>query len=681
MPPSATALKLLLEHYDPENVELFGTARYKSIEDFYDELVSRKSFFVKRSGSIQRYVEPAVLKLKWKGHLLMMTHEIKEGKKFAIERNRFLGTKTIHGETWQQAIMRTVATELDLPEEPFLRSLKPSAYSEAECHALLEESMLSPTYPGIFSHYTTHLVEWEICEDCLNLYSDGFGLPVNPLKRVGNPYGSDFSTKAANGRRTLFWRWVPETEAVRLQAVMHMCEATIDERWAKHAFRKDGIVQFPPSQSALVILLLRCGIDVRSFGSGGHRTLHALWTELSSQESYLQMNAGRPLLVVEATFVRIRWRPHQQHGEEAPPWQILVQLRQEFNGMVTENHKLVSTRKLKEESWDESALRCVCEDLCLTRQQVKSMLSHRTRDTSEYTYYEGPGERLETPRYPGLPCLHRAHLVSYTLKEDITNSPYGRAILGLRQEDDDLGRWSNKMRSNSTADLSKILGKKQPYEMNSCEDIDPSWQLQPGRRLTTHPEVGKRIDFVWMKEEDTMSVVHGVDLWLEAKKQEDRHRISSILVGLEGSAPNYKSPFGMEHGADGGSNKVSALGGRKWRAFRANGALQIPSDENGMHVQITKQSFKDLVNLCELLDLVDPSLDLISEPGKVPSRELLNRRYAEKELFKQVLGGNGQQAKQSLERMKQYRKCHRTPAQVYRAMHRSPSQTRQRSKP
>ena len=42
-PPSAAALKMLIEHYDPVNANLYGTGSFKSIEAFRKELASGSS--------------------------------------------------------------------------------------------------------------------------------------------------------------------------------------------------------------------------------------------------------------------------------------------------------------------------------------------------------------------------------------------------------------------------------------------------------------------------------------------------------------------------------------------------------------------------------------------------------------------------------------------------------------
>ena len=68
-------------------------------------------------------------------------------------------------------------------------------------------------------------------------------------------------------------------------------------------------MQFPPTQTALRILLSRCGIDVDKFGTGQYRTLEDFWLDLTAKESLLQMSKGHPLRLANSTVVRVCWKP------------------------------------------------------------------------------------------------------------------------------------------------------------------------------------------------------------------------------------------------------------------------------------------------------------------------------------------------------------------------------------
>merc|ERR1712154_278579 len=109
-------------------------------------------------------------------------------------------------------------------------------------------------------------------------------------------------------------------------------------------------------------------------------------------------------------------------------------------------------------------------------------------------------------------------------------------------------------------------------------------------------------------------------MWTRAQKRQEYHKISSVLLGLEGSAPLTKSPFGGVHDSSGKSKDVSVTGGRKWRAYRANGALQIPADYGGMRVKITRDSFAELRDVSRIIDLRDPTLDIDLEGSRTQPR-------------------------------------------------------------
>merc|ERR1719453_2316578 len=129
---------------------------------------------------------------------------------------------------------------------------------------------------------------------------------------------------------------MPEVEARKLQHWVNLGELSADERWARVSFQKEGAVQYPPTEAALTILLQRCGIDVNRFGTCT-RSLNHLWRELTNQEGTLHMQAGQPLLAIEAILVKVKWK---RKGSDN--YEVLVQVREEHpDGRVNENRKLL----------------------------------------------------------------------------------------------------------------------------------------------------------------------------------------------------------------------------------------------------------------------------------------------------------------------------------------------------
>ncbi|CAJ1356292.1 unnamed protein product [Effrenium voratum] len=69
LPPSAAALKMLIEHYDPINAQLYGTGNFKSIEAFRKELSSGASLLARsHKGGLQRFCQPVILQLRFRDH-------------------------------------------------------------------------------------------------------------------------------------------------------------------------------------------------------------------------------------------------------------------------------------------------------------------------------------------------------------------------------------------------------------------------------------------------------------------------------------------------------------------------------------------------------------------------------------------------------------------------------------
>jgi len=675
VPPSPTALKLLLQYYDPLHVQLFGTAQFKSIEEFQKELSERKSFLLKRGTGVQRYVEPAVLQLWFKGHVLMLTHERADDKEYSVQKNTFLGARAMPDEPWVKAVMRTVVDELNLPEEKFILSLR----QDTENHRVVEETMVSPSYPGMFTFYRTHLVEWEIREDQMSTYID-HGLPIDTEKRVLNPHNSDFVTTKLGGKvpKRLFWNWVPEAEARRMQRFANMGEATADERWAKYAFQKEGIVQFPHTEAALELLFQRCGLDTTKFGQGAYKSMTDLWIELMNQDTYLQMVSGRPQRVVEMTYVKIRHREKSCY-----PWQVLVQTREEPPDSPPKTApSLVRTRKRKEETWDQSALRSCCERLVLSNSQVKSLLDHKPNDASAYTFYE---EAKESESYPGVSTVYRTHLVTYTLREHCFDySDHGRSLLGSEervdrttvldgmllkgfakrmkgeeslmvgesirdQADDGEGGFSQQLTPAGGLDMREFDVDDEVLGCHRCMKPGMGFEnylqgsLFPGRmvvRVAPAAAGYKRNVFMWYPI-GNLDGVRGASLWQEALKMEERVQVSSVLIGLEGSEPLCRSPFGVDHDPSGTSAAISALGGQKWRSYRSNAALQIPANEGGMRMKVDRRVFE------------------------VYPRDLLDQRFSEMEMFKALLAGSGVQAKRAVEQLQEHRLLHRPRGKIY----------------
>eukprot|EP00931_Biecheleriopsis_adriatica_P049678 TRINITY_DN28740_c0_g1_i1.p1 TRINITY_DN28740_c0_g1~~TRINITY_DN28740_c0_g1_i1.p1 ORF type:complete len:1780 (+),score=334.12 TRINITY_DN28740_c0_g1_i1:386-5341(+) len=659
-PPSPIALRMLLEHHDPLSARLYGTGTFKTIESFFDELTSGLSILVRSSkGGLQRFCQPVVLQLQHQGRILMKMGECVEGSDAPVAKPSFAVISAGLQESWRKSVSRILKNELCVEDEDaFLETLTETAKRD-DCLTILTEYANSPSYPGMPSKYRTHMVCWDVRDEkTAALTESGLFFPPDLMRVEAGTTSSTFSQTLSQYSSTsserqekipfrwhfitlkrrgnkgplrkakkLYWRWVPTFEAMKLQRFVNMGEATADERWAKYAFQKEGVVQFPPTETALCILLRRCGIDLHKFGKDGYMSLKDFWLDLTSKESLLQMSGGQPLRLADSTVVRLKWKPY---GESA--YHVLVRETDK------KKRKLLTRRKLNGETWEESAMLCIEEDLSLQPHQSRSLL--RPGDKGHYTFME---ELTVSNKYPGIKCLYRTHLASFTVKEDTATYVTPRIEFGGHADEV----------SGATAEQSWIQGKHSSSSRMSRDGRGDSDDMR--RRSLEGLEARLRsINYVWVSEK-RLQGVKGADLWQRAADQKEKHHICSVLLGLEGTAPQMKSPFGVEHDGSGNKASISAMGNCKWSAYRLNNALQVPADQGGLRMKITRFMFEELRRKCEKLDLQEPSFDLVTEPGASRSREELDERHAEREFFKRILASNAVDAKEAVQWMVSHR--------------------------
>lgn len=128
----------------------------------------------------------------------------------------------------------------------------------------------------------------------------------------------------------------------------------------------------------------------------------------------------------------------------------------------------------------------------------------------------------------------------------------------------------------------------------------------------------------------------------------DSKKVSTVLIGLESTAPHKKSPLGQEHDALGTSNMTSALNNWKWCYYRKYNACQIPADLGAMRVNITKHSYTTLKEVIKALDLCDPARVLSRHSSRQRSREEVNTEAVEQELFQTILSATGKDARSAV---------------------------------
>jgi hypothetical protein len=120
----------------------------------------------------------------------------------------------------------------------------------------------------------------------------------------------------------------------------------------------------------------------------------------------------------------------------------------------------------------------------------------------------------------------------------------------------------------------------------------------------------------------------------------ETNHLSSILVGIENSAPHKENFFGGKHTAAAKNQDTSPFGTRKWKDYR-KGGQEVPADIGGMHVSVDETAFKSLQRLAKKVELSKP---MDGYKSGIEGNKLRD----EKDLFKELLQSSDQQADEVL---------------------------------
>jgi len=449
------------------------------------------------------------------------------------------------------------------------------------------------------------------------------------------------------------------------------------------------------------------------------RSLQSLFTELTVEQRYLRMSGGRPFRVAEPMYIRVRWR--LPRGNVDGPL-VLVQNEHEKRIIRTtkpaaEDWYKAAIRALSENLQVSQAQ--VRSALSHRPSDSSCYSSYEERkDSLLYpgipTLYRTHLVTYDLKEDPGPAFISLAFLAQTNYSADLeplpNRNPSSRFTLNWRSP-------SVKSRSSAFPDSPVVRSSSESPKVDKSSSrreaasplarrsagSSPSRQLANAlmtkkgsdafkspksttglpmlftREKTTSIGSGSRdmqqfcngtgsdmltaSGFCWVPEAEAIEEdVRGLRLFTQAAKLQSRHSISSVLLGLEGSAPMCSSPHGTKHDASGASSAISATGGAKWREYRNHHALQVPADIGGMRMYITREQFEEFKKACELLDLSNPADDLL--PRTTRSREELQRRYEEQELFKSLLSCPGHKAKQAVHWMIQHRRLCPTVNQI-----------------
>eukprot|EP00811_Abedinium_folium_P006180 NODE_1568_length_2434_cov_17.948418.p1 GENE.NODE_1568_length_2434_cov_17.948418~~NODE_1568_length_2434_cov_17.948418.p1 ORF type:complete len:353 (-),score=55.45 NODE_1568_length_2434_cov_17.948418:172-1230(-) len=311
---------------------------------------------------------------------------------------------------------------------------------------------------------------------------------------------------------------------------------------------------------------------------------------------------------------------------------------------------IMSTPKRSGEPWNEAAARCIDEHLRITPLMAKGILERRsTKDHPSYLFLEEAA--IANTSYPAVKSHYWWHLVTYVVKDENKLPELGLSFPDENKAPSFLRAFRGHHRNIPTGmDLEAAVRSPAPAAQCAADHVAHLRRCGSSESYNSDPEqlYTRCLGCHWV-DEVSVKLARGAYLWEKACAHCNINRVQSVLLGLEGCRPTMTTPFGMKHDAHAKSSKLSALGCRKWRAFRANGAIEVPADNDGLHMKVTERAFKELQEVCEKLALLDAQLDLLTIDGAPLARDLLNQRYAEATLFKQVLGGSAKQARKAIE--------------------------------
>jgi len=228
------------------------------------------------------------------------------------------------------------------------------------------------------------------------------------------------------------------------------------------------------------------------------------------------------------------------------------------------------------ESWVASLSRYLQDDLGVSQRAVEMIIEGCTADTHN-AYVSKVGQPMTLPRPENVPT-----------------------------QEDYVGLYLTFRIPKAHFQLFSPIMKEEHVSIESVRDLStlpcfPSDQPQNGKIER---------EWCWRAPEDAEHLqAEGLEPRPGALRhclRQGKKHISSLLIGIECSAPLKEDLFGSSHGASATSKELSAFGKRKWRDYR-KGGLEVPADLGGLHSCVTPGRFRDLVQVCSELQLCKPS--------------------------------------------------------------------------
>merc|ERR1719436_301684 len=108
---------------------------------------------------------------------------------------------------------------------------------------------------------------------------------------------------------------------------------------------------------------------------------------------------------------------------------------------------------------------------------------------------------------------------------------------------------------------------------------------------------------------------------VDVELSRDTKRLSSLLIGIESSAPLKEDLFGNTHGVDAKAKDRSAFGKPKWRAY-GKGGQEVPADLGGIKVTMNEAQFQYFQDVCRVVGCYKPTMAETSQQDQEAERIL-----------------------------------------------------------
>jgi len=250
---------------------------------------------------------------------------------------------------------------------------------------------------------------------------------------------------------------------------------------------------------------------------------------------------------------------------------------------------------LQHEAWFTAVTR-YCQDVLGLSDAAVEKLLERCREDEDATYMYRSSEP------PATVCHH--HAISCPV-----DLPLVYDTLHLRAA----------LRSEDRSLFAPILGQKEKVRLTEeRSELRGLGGCDPGFGAVTRE--WKWLSIKAAQQCNTHGLVPPCHHWGLKLTQETKN-ISTLLIGIESSAPLKQDFFGRTHGPDGSSKEVSAFGKRKWRDYRRAGE-EVPADLGGLRANVDEDCFMQLHEVCGMLRLCRPSDGVLHTPEQRSEMEL-----------------------------------------------------------